>query len=87
MKSLRSVSVAFAAAAVGSLALAEPEYATIELSIDIAKPAKEVWEKVGGYCDIAEWLNVDCAITSGDGGMGTVRVLAGRAPAAGADEL
>ncbi len=77
MKSLRSVSVAFAAAAVGSLALAEPEYATIELSIDIAKPAKEVWEKVGEYCDIAEWLNVDCAITSGDGGMGTVRVLAG----------
>ena len=58
--------------------LAEPEYTTIELSIDIAKPAKEVWAKVGGYCDISKWLNnVDCAITSGDGGFGTVRVLAG----------
>jgi hypothetical protein len=57
---------------------AAPEYTTIELAIDIAKPAKEVWAKVGGYCDISKWLNnVDCAITSGDGGMGTVRVLAG----------
>ena len=53
------------------------EYVTIELEIDIDRPAAEVWEKVGGYCDISDWLNVDCAITSGDGGMGTVRVLAG----------
>lgn len=62
--------------AAGSVA-AEPEYTTIELEIDVAKPAHEVWAKVGGYCDIAEWLDVDCEITSGDGGMGTVRVLAG----------
>lgn len=61
----------------GGLAAAEPEYATIELEIDIARPADEVWAKVGGYCAIAEWLEVDCEITSGDGGMGTVRVLAG----------
>ena len=78
MKTLRSVFAALTAAALGSGALAaEPEYTTIELSIDIAKPAKDVWAKVGGYCDIAQWLNVDCTITSGDGGMGTVRVLAG----------
>lgn len=68
-------------AALGAL-LAAPaafaaEYTTIALEIDVAKPAKEVWAKVGGYCDIAEWLKVDCAITSGDGGFGTVRVLAG----------
>jgi len=56
---------------------AEPEYATIKMQIDVAKPAKEVWAKVGGYCDISKWLNVECKITSGDGGMGTVRVLAG----------
>jgi uncharacterized protein YndB with AHSA1/START domain len=62
---------------VAGSALAEPEYTTIELEIDIAKPAEEVWAKVGSYCDIAEWLDVDCTITSGDGGMGTVRVLAG----------
>lgn len=55
----------------------EPEYTTIELEIDIDRPAEEVWARVGGYCDISQWLNVDCVITSGDGGMGTVRVLAG----------
>jgi hypothetical protein len=56
---------------------AEPEYTTIKMEIDIARPAADVWAKVGGYCDIAEWLDVECTITSGDGGMGTVRVLAG----------
>lgn len=56
---------------------AEPEYVTIKMEIDIAKPAAEVWTKVGKYCDIAEWTTFDCKITSGDGGMGTVRVLAG----------
>jgi hypothetical protein len=64
------------AAAACALA-AEPEYKTIEMQIDVAKPAKDVWAKVGGYCDIATWLKVECAITSGNGGIGTVRVLAG----------
>lgn len=80
MKSLRSVLLACGAMALTSAALAaEPEYTTIKLEIDIAKPAKDVWAKVGAnYCDISKWLNnVDCKITSGDGGMGTVRVLAG----------
>ncbi|MDT8398324.1 MAG: SRPBCC family protein [Pseudomonadales bacterium] len=56
---------------------AAPEYVRIEMDIDIARPAAEVWAKVGGYCDISTWLKVDCVITSGDGGMGTVRDLAG----------
>ena len=79
MNSLRSTGVALAVAAMAGAAFAaEPEYTTIKMEIDIAKPAKEVWAKVGGYCDISKWLNnVDCKITSGDGGMGTVRVLAG----------
>ena len=59
------------------LALAQPEYTRIQMEIDIDRPAAEVWAKVGGYCDISEWLNLDCEITSGDGGMGTVRALAG----------
>jgi hypothetical protein len=61
----------------GHVLAAEPEYATIHMEIDVARPAKEVWAKVGKYCDISAWLNVDCKITSGDGGVGTVRVLAG----------
>jgi hypothetical protein len=44
---------------------------------DVARPAGDVWSKVGGYCDISKWLNLDCNITRGEGGIGTVRVLAG----------
>ncbi len=68
----------FALAATAPIpAHAQAEYVTIEMEIDIDRPAAEVWQKVGGYCDIAEWLSLDCVITSGDGGMGTVRELAG----------
>jgi hypothetical protein len=60
-------------------AFAQPEYVRIEMGIDVDKPAAEVWAKVGGYCDISVWFpGLECEITSGDGGMGTVRVLAGR---------
>lgn len=57
---------------------AEPDYTVIRMEIGIAKPAAEVWSKVGGYCDISKWLdNVDCKITKGDGEIGTIRSLAG----------
>jgi hypothetical protein len=69
--------VAAIAVPVAAFAQAPAEYVTIEMEIDVQKPAAEVWSKVGSYCDIAEWLNLDCEITSGDGGMGTVRALAG----------
>lgn len=56
---------------------ATPEYATVRMEIEIARPAEQVWAKVGKYCDIQAWLKLDCKITSGDGGIGTVRELAG----------
>jgi hypothetical protein len=68
---------ALALMACATSAFAAPEYKTITLEIDIARPADKVWAKVGGYCDISKWLNLDCAVTSGDGGVGTVRALAG----------
>lgn len=77
MSSFKSTVAALALAALAAPVLAAPEYVTIKMEIDVAKPAAEVWAKVGDYCDIAEWLKLDCKITSGDGGMGTVRVLAG----------
>jgi len=72
-----SLSLITAVVLAAPLAAAEPEYATIRMEIDVARPAAAVWAKVGKYCDIREWLNVDCKVTSGDGGIGTVRVLAG----------
>ena len=50
---------------------------TIDMEIDINKPAAQVWEKVGNYCAISEWLRLPCEITSGDGGMGSARAFMG----------
>lgn len=57
-------------------ASAAPDYRTIKMEIDVNRPAAVVWAKVGHYCDISQWLDVDCMIVSGDGGIGTVRSLA-----------
>jgi hypothetical protein len=62
----------------GHARAADPQYTTIKMEIDVAKPAAAVWARVGGYCDITKWLEVgDCVIKSGDGGIGTVRLLRG----------
>jgi hypothetical protein len=60
---------------------AAAEYTTIVQSIDVAKPAEVVWKKVGGFCAIHDWLaggRLSCTYTTGDGGVGTNRLLAGR---------
>jgi len=69
---------AFAALCSLTALAAEPEYRAIHLDIDVAKPAAEVWGKIGGWCDISVWVaNFDCKVTSGNGDVGSVRVLAG----------
>lgn len=60
-------------------AFAEPEYTRLEMKIDVEKSASELWAVVGGYCDIRVWANIECEIISGDGNIGTVRVLVGGA--------
>ena len=60
----------------GTAAAADPEYTNIQMEIDIDASADDVWATVGGFCDVSKFLPVDCVITSGDGEMGTVRVLA-----------
>jgi hypothetical protein len=53
-----------------------PHYISIPQEITVNRPAAEVWKRVGKYCDIKEWLQVDCVITSGkDGEFGAVRSL------------
>ena len=61
---LAFVASAFTISAFAASALAaEPDYPTIKMEIDVAKPAAAVWAKVGGYCDISKWLDVDCMIS------------------------
>jgi len=58
------------------LAIPNPNYVTIPLEITVNRPAAEVWKRVGKYCDIGEWLQVACTITSGkDGEIGAVRSI------------
>jgi hypothetical protein len=73
--------VAAPVAAPAPIAPANPEYVTIAMEITVAKPAAEVWAKVGtDYCALGKWIaagrEVPCAVTKGDGGIGSVRSIA-----------
>lgn len=68
--------IAVALIAWAATASAAADYRTIKMEIDVSKPAAEVWARVGGFCDISQWLDLECKIVSGDGGIGTVRSLA-----------
>jgi hypothetical protein len=58
-------------------AVANPTYASIPMEIAVNRPAAEVWKRIGKYCDIGEWLQIPCTITSGkDGEFGAVRSVA-----------
>ena len=65
-----------APAAPVSTVVANPTYISIPMEITVNRPAAEVWKRVGKYCDIGEWLRVNCTITSGkDGEFGAVRSI------------
>jgi len=70
-------STAFAQApAPAPLQTPNPHYVSIPLEIDVNRPAAEVWKRIGKYCDIEEWLQVPCVLTSGKAGeVGAVRSL------------
>jgi hypothetical protein len=58
----------------GALAIPNPTYVSIPMEIMVNRPAEEVWKRVGKYCDIGEWFQIPCTITSGkDGEFGAVR--------------
>ena len=61
-----------------SVAVAAPTYVSIPLEMAVSRPAADVWKRVGKFCDIGEWLQIPCTITSGkDGEFGAVRSVAG----------
>src|SRR5215472_1600219 len=70
-------SIAFAQApAPAPLQTPNPHYVSVPMEIAVSRPAAEVWKRIGKYCDIEEWLQVPCVVTSGkDGEVGTVRSL------------
>ena len=59
--------------------IANPNYVSIHLEVDVNRPAADVWKRVGPYCAIGEWFQVaaGCKILSGtDGEVGAVRSIA-----------
>ena len=74
------------AAGTNPLVSVSPNYVTIAMEITVNQPAARVWDRVGKYCDIGEWLQIgDCIIRSGTGEIGTVRsvgeeVMVGKTP-------
>jgi hypothetical protein len=60
------------------LQVPNPTYIVIPMEITVNKPVKDVWARIGKYCDISEWLQIasGCTITSGkDGEVGAVRTV------------
>jgi hypothetical protein len=67
-----------AAAGGSGPAVASPTYTSIALDITVNKSAADTWKRIGKFCDIGEWLQIPCTITSGkDGEFGAVRSVAG----------
>ena len=58
------------------IVVANPTYVAITMEVTVDRPAADVWKRVGKYCDIGEWLRVQCTITAGkDGEVGAVRSI------------
>jgi Polyketide cyclase / dehydrase and lipid transport len=61
------------------LQIPNPHYATMTESIVVDAPVDKVWERVGGFCNITEWMNSpeweDCKYLQGGGGPGSVRSI------------
>jgi hypothetical protein len=74
---VRAQAPASTTAAPSGIVVANPTYVSIPLEIMVNKPAAEVWKRIGKYCDIGEWFQIPCTITSGkDGEFGAVRSVA-----------
>src|SRR5262245_52389308 len=76
---LAAMTAAAQAPAPAPMQTPNPSYASVEMEIDVNRPAAEVWKRIGKYCDIGEWFQMaaPCTITSGkDGEFGAVRSVA-----------
>jgi hypothetical protein len=63
--------------AAASIVVTNPTYVSIPMEITVNRPAAEVWQRIGKYCDIGEWFQIPCTITQGkDGEFGAVRSVA-----------
>lgn len=63
-----------ASAQAPALAIEKPTYVSIPLEITVNRPIADVWKRIGGYCQIGDWIPTTCTIQSGkDNEVGAVR--------------
>jgi hypothetical protein len=75
---LAGPALAQAPAAPPPLATPNASYLAIVMEQDVARPAAEVWKRIGKYCDIGEWSpGLKCELAGQDGKVGAVRTLNG----------
>jgi hypothetical protein len=75
MKHLLSAAALACGLMIGSVAMAA-DYSVIHLETTVDAPIDHTWSKVGGYCQIQDWLKrLAPCVQVGDGGVGTIRKL------------
>lgn len=62
-----------------ALAVPNPHYISATRSVVLDAPVDRVWARVGGFCNITEWMNSpeweDCRYLQGNGGPASVRSI------------
>lgn len=59
-----------------SVLVGKPTLSSIVMEVDVSRPAKEVWARVGKFCDIRDWAQRECTILSGkEGEVGSIRSI------------
>ncbi len=51
------------------------DYVSFSVTTEVNATPEKTWSRIGGFCAIQEWLSLSCKITTGDGGVGTIRAL------------
>ena len=59
-----------------SVLVGKPTFASIVMEVDVNRSAKEVWARVGKFCDIRKWAQRECTMLSGaEGELGGIRSI------------
>src|SRR3546814_5530231 len=45
----------------------DADFAVIPIRAAVPRPAREVWDLIGGFFDLDKWLDVECAPVAGSG--------------------
>lgn len=72
---MRIIGIGVCLAALLSVPAAAADYVSFSLTATVNASPEKTWSRIGDYCAIKDWLNTSCAITSGAGEVGTIRVL------------